>query len=155
MNKTEIENKYSKHQLTIISMDDFSDEIQFTYFKPKAGEVVEAELVVNLRMETPEMKLAEFFASVEALKYVKNYSKEIDQLKDDPKAQAKAIILYTNIMKMRELCPELEIDDYEVITDEEIQFFENFKATSTEFKRLNSRLKHENQNLKLLVGERA
>lgn len=157
MNKTEIENKYNKHQLTIISMDDFSDEIHFSYFKPKAGEVVEASLIVDLRNETPEEKLAYFFSSIESAraKQVKKYNKEIGQLQGDWKAQAKASNLYLNIMKMRELCPELEIDDYEVITDEEIEFFEKFRVSEIEFKRLNTRVKHENQNLSLLLGERA
>ena len=68
MNKTEIENRYSKHQLTITSIDDFSDEIEFTYFKEKAKEVVTASLIVDLRNETPEQKLAYFFSSIESAK---------------------------------------------------------------------------------------
>ena len=155
MNKTEIENRYSKHQLTITSIDDFSDEIEFTYFKEKAKEVVTASLIVDLRNETPEQKLAYFFSSIESAKsqQVKKYNKEIEQLKGDWRAQAKAGNLYLNIMKMRELCPELDIDDYEIITDEEIEFFEQFKSASTSFTALNTRIKHENQNLKLLIGE--
>ena len=82
MNKTEIETKYRKHHLTITSMEDFSDEIEFTYFKEKAKEVVTASLIVDLRNETPEQKLAYFFSSIESAKsqQVKKYNKEIDSL---------------------------------------------------------------------------
>lgn len=156
MSITGLESKYSKHQLIINKMDDYSDEIEFSYFKPKAQKVVNASLIVDLKSETPEQKLASFFASIEKAKarVINNYNKEVAQLEGDWKAQARASKLYLNIMQMRELCPELDIDDYEVISDEEIEFFKEFKAASTGFKGLNTQAKHENRNLKALLGDR-
>ena len=149
MNNTGLENRYSKHQLIINKMDDYSDKIEFSYYKPKAQKVVNASLIVDLKSETPEQKLASFFSSIEKAKAraINNYNKEVAQLEGDWKAQARASKLYLNIMQMRELCPELEIDDYEIISDEEIEFFRQFKAASTGstvFKGLSSMARPEN-----------
>lgn len=115
------------------SYSDFSDEISFNYFKPSLNTVVKARVYVDLKTETPASKLSDFLMS--ASKQAKPYhsDKFLSEFNHALKAlpfceQLQATKRQQNLMLFRSMFPDLEVEDWEDISDEEIENLANFKV---------------------------
>lgn len=129
----QLESKFSNIQLKITDYSDFSDEISFNYFKPSLNTVVKARVYVDLKTETPAEKLIDHLAS--ASKQAKPYrnDKFMSEFNQVLKAlpfceQLRAVKRQQNLMLFRSMFPDLEVEDWEDISDEEIQDLANFKV---------------------------
>ena len=123
MDKAKLEQQYKDLQLNI-NINDYSDEIEFFYFKEDLMKVAKAKLFVNLDVETPEEKLHSFFKSL-SMKTNKVINTEIN-FNELPTIEDQINVRkqYNNVVALRKL--GLEVEDWEIISDEEVEFFKNY-----------------------------
>ncbi|MEL4177764.1 hypothetical protein [Roseateles sp. PN1] len=133
MTKEQLEQKFADIQLALTSYSEYSDEISFNYFKPSLNAMVQARVFVDLRNETPAEKISDFLLSATTdFKKLRN-----DKLMSDFKSTVEALPFcervssekrLKNLMLFRAQFPDLEIEDWEDIGDEEIDNLANFQV---------------------------
>lgn len=104
-----------------------------------------------MKTETVEQKLKDFFKSVKAGKKSKTH--EVNELiKTLPGHQEKLAMAqhFKNIHALMALHPELEIEDWEEVDSEELEFFKNFQIVDKTVHSINTQAAHPNRNLKNL-----
>lgn len=133
MTKEKLEIKFSNIQLKLVDYSDYSDEISFHYFKPSLNAVVKARVYVDLRTETPAEKVSDFLMSASKQARPYHSDKFLSEFNQSLKAlpfceQLKTTKRQQNVILFRAMFPDLEVEDWEDISDEEIESLANFQV---------------------------
>lgn len=115
--KKELEQKYAKYELSIVAMEDYSDVVEFKYFNTDKNKIVKSKLFVDLGEMSPEEKLEDFFKSIQVVE-----ARETGTFNS-----------YTNAQRLLAMNPDFDIPAWDIISDEEVEFFKNFKREEVSF----------------------
>lgn len=133
MTKEQLEKKFADIQLALTSYSEYSDEISFNYFKPSLNTMVKARVFVDLRNETPAEKIADFllsattdFKKLRNDKLMSDFKSTVDSLPFCERVNSEKRL--KNLMLFRAQFPDLEVEDWEDISDEEIDNLANFQV---------------------------
>lgn len=146
MKTQELQNQFKAYGLQITKLEEFSDTIEFNY--TLNGKEAKASLIFNLRTETPEQKLKDFFQSMKIKQ--KSRVQEVNELIKGVQGHQDKLAMaqrFMNIHALMAIHPELEIEDWEEVDSEEIDFFLNFQVTENNVRSINTQPSHPKRNL--------
>ncbi len=149
MNAQKLQNQFKSFNLEITQLEEFTDTIEFNY--TLNHKTVSATLFFNVKTETVEQKLRDFFKSVKVGQ--KSRAQEVNELiKSVPGHQEKLAMAqhFKRIHALMAIHPELQIEDWEEVDSEEIEFFMNFQTVDNSVHCINTRAAHPNRTLNML-----
>lgn len=151
MNAQKLQNQFKSFNLKITELKKFADTIEFNYTLD--NKTVSAKLFFNVNTETVEQKLKDFFKSVKVGQ--KSRAQEVNELiRTVPGHKEKLAMAqhFKNIHALMALHPELEIEDWEEVDSEELEFFKNFQIVDKTVHSINTQATHANRNLNNLFA---
>ena len=149
MNAQKLQNQFKSFNLEITQLEEFSDTVEFNY--TTSGNSKSAVLFFNPKTETVEQKLKEFFMHVRA-SHRSSKQDANDIIKSVSSYQEKLALTehFRKIHALMAIHPELEIEPWEEVDHEEIEYFANFQMVEQSLRNINTQAAHPNRNLKTL-----
>lgn len=149
MSTQKLQNQFKSFNLKITEFKKFTDTIEFNYTLD--NKTVSATLFFNVKTETVEQKLKDFFKSVKAGKKSKTHeANELIRTVSGHKEKLAMAQHFKNIHALMALHPELEIEDWEEVDSDELDFFKNFQIVDKTVHSINTQAAHPSRNLKNL-----
>lgn len=120
-------NKFSNINLEILnSKKDYADEVKFKF--ENNGEIKKVHLFIDIETETAEEKVEKYLNTM--LKLAKPQKLTLEKVMNDNKdLDEPAAKIYLNVLRARAL--GLDVEDWEHISDEELEMYEAEKPSDT------------------------